>query len=245
MEQVLGELLSMSLTDQDRVQVVIEDEAVQQWLLNPRFGALLIHGNGRRPVPICPTSVACALLVHVFSKRLHFPTLYWFCGLHNSGPRGNPVGMLRSLVCQLLRLSCCQCSDDDHHTLDTQDVRKLLKLFQRLIRDCSGAFPVVCILDGVSFYESRHSKENLCRIISSLATLARSDPPKLILLLSSPIRTCHISRESDITRNLRIAEVSDHVSGAKQGLDSRQIMSATESRARRFSESLGSRRKSR
>ncbi|KAI4193013.1 MAG: hypothetical protein LQ350_008503 [Teloschistes chrysophthalmus] len=119
---------------------------------------------------------------------------------------------------------------------------KLLKLFRRLLRRSTTEGPVVCILDGLSFYETRHQSSNLGRIISELAKLAKSDSPRLILLFTSPIRTSYNRRQRK-TDDITIAEISDHVSGAKQGLDSHHIMSATEKRARKMSESLGSRRK--
>lgn len=242
MEVVLGHLTSMTLGDQNRVGAVIQHQAVQQWLLNPLFGALLIHGNGRRPDPIAPTSVACALLVHIFSKKLYFPTLYWFCGLHDSGTHGNPLKMLRSLICQLLCLSSCRCDSDDQTGLDTQNVGKLLKLFRKLLRRSSGAGPAVCILDGVSYYERRHQSDDMANIISELASLTKSNPPTLLLFLTSPMRTSHISRQAGKEQDLVVTEIPDHISGPKQGLNSRQIMSSTETRARKLSESLGSAR---
>ncbi|KAL8688807.1 MAG: hypothetical protein Q9218_005372 [Villophora microphyllina] len=240
MENVLGHITAMTLADQDRVGAVIQHPAVQRWLLDPCFGALLVHGNGRRPDPISPTTVACALLIHIFSKKVFLPTVYWFCGLHTGGPNGHPLGMLRGLVCQLLCLSCCRCSPEDRKGLDMRDLGKLLKLLRRLLRRSTTDGPIVCILDGLSFYETRHQRNDLGRIISELARLAKSSPPKLILLFTSPIRTSYIGRPGEPGVNLTIAEIPDHVSGAKQGLDSHQIMSATETRARKLSESLGS-----
>lgn len=236
----------MTIGDQDRVGAIIQHQQVQDWLLNPQFGALLVHGNGRRHDPVSPTSVACALLIHVFSKKPSekpfFPTLYWFCGLHNHGPGGSPLGMLRSLICQLLCLSCCKCSVDDQIGLDTQNLRKLLKLFQRLLQRSTAVTPVVCILDGISFYESRHQNGNTGKIVRELAKIAESNPPVLILLLSSPQETSYISREPEIARSLTVTEVPHHVSGTKQGFDKRQIMLSAERRARKLSESLGSAR---
>ncbi|KAL8836139.1 MAG: hypothetical protein Q9170_003032 [Blastenia crenularia] len=241
MESVLNHVTSMTLGDQDRVGAFIELQSVEEWLLNPIFGGLLVHGNGRRHDPISPTAVACSLLVHVLSKKLHFPTLYWFCGLHNSGPHGNPLGMLRSLICQLLCLSCCRCSPDDRNSLDTKDVKKLLRFFQRLLRRSATTLPIVCILDGLSFYESTHQSDVIGKIVSTLVTVAKSDPPVLILLLTSPIRTRYLCRQPEIAQSVTITELPDYVSGAKQGLDSRKIMSKTEIRARKLSETLRSR----
>lgn len=228
----------MTLADQDQVGAIFQLQAVQEWLLDPLHEGLLIHGNGRRHDPISPTSVACASLIYVFSKKLAFPTIYWFCGLHTSGMGSNLLSMLRSLICQLLCLSCCKCATDDQKDANTQDFRKLLKLFQRLLRRSSGAGPIVCILDGVSYYESRHQSSGMAKVVFELANLATTNHPRLILLLTSPTRTSYIARQPDIKQNLKVTEISDQSSGAKQGLDSRQIMSSAETRARRFSESL-------
>ncbi len=238
-EDALGQLTSMALGDQDRAGAFIQHNAVQDWLLNPHFGALLVHGNGRRHDPISPTSVGCALLIHIFSKKLRFPTLYWFCGLHISGPNGSPSGLMQSLICQLLCLSCCECSLDDQKDFDTQDLNKLLKLLKRLLRRSSGVPPVVCIIDGISYYESRHQTEDTGKIVRRLAKLAKGDPPVLMLLITSPTRTSYIYREPNIAEHVAITEVPAHVSGAKQGLNHREVVSSTEQRARKLSESLG------
>ena len=229
----------MTLGDQDRVWLFIQHDAVHNWLLNPRYGPLLVHGNGRRHDPISPTSVASAVLIHVFSKKLFFPTLYWFCGLHTTGPNGHPLGMIRSLICQLLSLSCCKCSVDDCDDLDTQDLKQLLGLFGRLLRRSSGVVPVVCIIDGISFYENGYQKDSINKSIRGLAQLAAMDPPGCILLLTSPMRTSYISRDLKIAKSLKVTEISTHVSGTKQGLNYREIMSSTERLATKMSESLG------
>ncbi|KAI4254830.1 MAG: hypothetical protein LQ352_002884 [Teloschistes flavicans] len=243
MERVLGYITSMTLGDQDRVGAMIQHPATQDWLFDPLFGALLVNGNCRRPDPIAPTSVACSLLIHVFTRKVSLPTLYWFCGLHAGGPHGNPLGMLRGLIGQLLGLSRCRCSPEDRKGLDMQDLGKLLKLFRRLLRRSTVDAPLVCILDGLSFYETRHQSSNLSQIISELAKFAKSSSPRLILLLTSPIRTSFVGRQRQIVDNVTVAEIPDHVCGAKQGLDSHHIMSTTEKRARKLSESLGSGRK--
>lgn len=237
-ENVLTHITSMTLDDQDRVGAIVDHQAVTDLLLDPQFPALLVHGNGRRHDPIAPTSVACALLIHVFSKKLHFPTLYWYCGLHDSGSRGNPFSMLKSLICQLLSLSCCVCRMDDQLGLDKQDFAKLMKLFVRLLRRSSLVAPVVCILDGISFYEARHQRVETSKLVDELAGLARSDPSVLLLFLTSPLRTNYITQRPEKAPELIVAEIPLHVSGCKQGLNTRQIVSTTELKANARLESL-------
>lgn len=243
-ENMLNQITSMTLGDQDRVGAIVDHQSVKDWLLDPRFGALLVHGNSRRHEPISPTSVACALIVHVFSRKLGFPTLYWFCGLHASGPRGGPLGMLQSLLCQFVGLSCCRCSLDDQAGLEIRDAGKLLKLFQKLLRRSSGDTPVVLVLDGISFYEDHHRRDIMGSVVRELTSLANSSPRCLIVLMTCPIRSSYVAHEPKMSRGLRIAEIPEHIGGAKQGLDSRQLMSLTEMRARKLSESLGSIQKS-
>lgn len=245
MEVVLSHVSSMTLGDQDRIGAVIRHDAVDQWLPNPLFGALLIHANCRRHDPISPASIACAIFIHVFSKRLRFPTLYWFCGMHSDGTRRNPLAMLQSLICQLLCLSCCRCSKDDLLALDTQNFKKLLWLFGRLVRRSSAAGPIVCILDGISFYEGRHQRDTTAQLIGYLADLAQANPPTLHFLVASPMRTTYFSRLPEIQQSLLITEVPDRISGPKEGVDSCHIISSIENRVRKMSESLGSGRGSR
>ena len=228
----------MTLNDQDRVAAIIRHQEVQDWLLDPLYGGLLIHGNGRRHDPLAPTSVASALLVHLFSRKFHFPTLYWFCGLHNSGPNGNALGMLRGLICQFLCLSCCTCSSRDQDKADTQDLEKLLKLFRRLLRQSTPKFPVVCILDGLSYYEGRHQSETLGIIVIEFANLANCEQPKLILHMKSAMRTSYLSQVPAITRNFTVAEVPDHIDGLRLGLNSVELVADTEARAKGLLEHL-------
>ena len=239
MENALGHVPSMTLGDQDRVWLFIQHDAVHDWLLNPLYGPLLVHGNGRRHDPISPTSVACAVLIHVFSKKLCFPTLYWFCGLHVTGSNGHPLGMIRSLIRQLLCLSCCKCTASDCNDLDTRDLKQLLALFGRLLRRSSGGAPVVCIIDGISFYENRYQKDSINQSVRGLARLAATDPPRCLLLLTSPMRTSLVNSDAKIAKSLKVTEISNHFSGTKQGLNYHEMLSSTEKTATKMSESLG------
>ncbi|KAL8673282.1 MAG: hypothetical protein Q9168_002280 [Polycauliona sp. 1 TL-2023] len=231
-EKVLTQITSMTLGDQDRVAAIVNHRAVTNWLLDTQSAALMIQGNGRRHDAIAPTSIACALLIHVFSKKLHFPTLYWFCGLHRSRSTGNLISMLKNLMCQLLSLSCCVCTEEDQIILDTEDFAQLLKGFMRLVRRSSSGTPVVCILDGISFYETRHQREELGNLVDALARLAKSHSSALLLLLTSPLRANYIAQRPNKTQDLMVAEIPIHVTGTKQGFGSHQLRSLEEIVAR-------------
>lgn len=237
-ESALVRLTSLTLGDQDRAEAFIQHDVVQDWILDPRLGAILVHGNGRRPDAISPMSVSCAMLIHIYSRKLPFPTLYWFCGLHSKGPHGNPLGMVKSLICQLLCSTCCELSPEDQCDPDKWDLKQLLKLFVRLLQESSGANPIVCIIDGISYYESRHQSHDTCKIIRKLAKLAKVSSPMFKLLITSPIRTNRIHREPKIADRLMMVEVPVHISGSKQGINHSEVVSSTVGRARKMSETL-------
>ncbi|KAL8658227.1 MAG: hypothetical protein Q9226_001164 [Calogaya cf. arnoldii] len=160
-ENVLGQITSMTLGDQDKVAVIVDHQAVKGWLLEPRFAGLM----------------------------------------------------------------------DDQLDLDAHDFANLMQLFVRLLQRSSQVTPIVCILDGISFYEAQYQRAESCKLVKELAALAGSKSSVLRLLLTSPLRTNYIVRQPEKASELVIAEVSDHVSGAKQGLNLRHVLSTTEKRA--------------
>ncbi|KAL8806456.1 MAG: hypothetical protein Q9182_001371 [Xanthomendoza sp. 2 TL-2023] len=129
---------------------------------------------------------------------------------------------------------------DQDRGLNLQDPKKLLKLFRRLLRDSSHSGPIICILDGLSWYEGRHQRDDLGKIIRELSSLANASPPQLILFLTSPTRTTFIAQEPTIAQNLMVTDVPAHIDGLKQGVSCDLIMSSTTSMARKMSESFRS-----
>lgn len=181
-------------------------------------------------------SVSCAMLIHIFSRKLPFPTLYWFCGSHVKGSDGNPLGMIKSLICQLVSSGCCNCEQEDLTDPSSRDLKWLLKLFTRLLQESSSAAPIVCIIDAISFYERTYQSHDTCKVVRKLAKLADIFSPMFKLLITSPIRTNRIHRESKITDRLVVVEVPIHISGAKQGFNHHEVVSSTQERARKMSE---------
>ena len=241
MEDTLRQIATFPLVDQDRAAAIIKHSAVGEWLIEPKSATLLVHANSRRHEAISSTSVACAMLIHILSDRLPIITLYWFCGSHIRGPDGNALGMMRSLICQLLDISSFAAEYNLDHPVDFdgQDLGELLVLFKRLVWQLRPGTAVFCIIDGISYYEGSQQSIATCTSIRKIVKLMEAESPILKLLITSPTRTSHIHHEPDLSRHLVLVEIPQHVNGPKQGLNHRMTVKSTERRVRRLSESLG------
>jgi len=209
-------------------------------MVEPHFGPLLVHANSRRHDPISPASVACAMLVHIFSnitsdKAAPFITLYWFCGSHIRSPSDGSLSLMRSLICQLLVAGPFEYGFEQPKEFDGRALGHLLDIFTELLRQLPKRTAVVCIIDSISYYEDSHLREDTTKSIRRLVKLSRAETPRFKLLITSPTRTSHIHREPAIAKYIKLVEIPQHVNGAKQGFNHRAMVMETEQKARRLS----------
>ena len=238
-EDALRQVASIPLVDQDRTAAIIQHEYTDRWLNDADSAALLVHGNCRRHDGMCPTTIASALLISLFAKFRSFITLYWFCGSHTNGPNCNALGMVQSLICQLLSLPALEFTLEKQHKSEIRDLKKMLSLFKKLLRQVPTGTVVVCIIDGISYYEGEHHHRDTCKTIRRLVRLTKAGgDPVLKLLITSPTRTSHVHRESGVEGKLDVIDMPSRVDGAKQGFD-QLVVTATEQKVRRLSTSVG------
>lgn len=242
-ENSLRQIFLQNLADQDRAIAVIQYPEVEEWLAEPDFGALLVNGNSRRHEPISPISTACAMIIHLFTNtvtknRAPIITIYWFCGSHINGPNDNAVGLMQSLVCQLLKTNHFDQGFKHRKNFDGQDLHDLLDIFTKLVLQLPDETAVVCILDGVSYYEDSNLREDTCKVIKTLVKLSRVEAPIFKVLMTSPMRTTHLHKESTIEKYAVVIDIPQHVDRAKQGFNHRAMVISTEQKVRRLSKSL-------
>ena len=199
-------------------------------------------GNCRRQDGICPNTIASALLVSFFVRSHNFITLYWFCDSHINGPDCGALGMVQSLICQLLSLSNLEFTPEKQHKSDIKDVKKMLELLKRLLQQIPNGTVVVCIIDGISYYESEHQHKDTRRSIRKLVRLTRAGEAVLKLLITRPTRTIHVHRESGVEGRVDVIDMPWRVNGAKQGFD-QLVVAVTEQNVRRLSVSLENEKK--
>lgn len=231
---------SLNIKDQDRATAIIVDPFINQWIIETESAALLVHGNGRRHEPISPTSVASAVLVSLFKNQLHFITLQWFCGTYKTGPNGNAGGMMRSLVCQMLSGASFIYDFELPSSIDGEDLGELLKLFKKLVRRLPARSIVICVIDGISWYEDRRLREGTVKSLRTIVKLMKAEELILKLLLTSPTRTSYITREPALAEDIKVVEIPEYISGVKQGFDHRTVAEGTEGQIQKFSASSDS-----
>ncbi|KAL9041378.1 MAG: hypothetical protein Q9214_004132 [Letrouitia sp. 1 TL-2023] len=237
-EAVLRQIARFRLVDQDRVLAITKHPKVEEWLVSPDSGALLVQAHCRRHDAISPASAASAMLVHILSSTMSFITLHWFCGLHISGPDSSASAMMQSFVCQLLSSPHLRSHPKCPRKLGEQDCRSLLKLFSNLIRQLPERTIVICAIDGVSYYEGVNQRRDICKSIRKIVNLTRTEPLVFKLFMTSPTRTSYVHQKPNIARHLTVVELPQHLGGGTQGFNHRAVTNSTERTARRLSERL-------
>lgn len=148
--------------------------------------------------------------------------------------------MVRSLICQLLVAGSFEHGFEQTENLDVNDLGDLLTLFTKLLRQLPDRMAVVCIIDGISYYEDSHLREETIKSIRKLVKLSRAEAPIFKLLVTSPTRTSYVHQDSVITKYIKSVEIPQHVNGAKQGFNHRTMVMETEQKARKLSLNLPS-----
>ena len=121
----------------------------------------------------------CALLVQSLSDE-GVSCIHHFCGLHkrSNDDLNGPSGLIRGLLAQLVNLHAIRIgftNNAEYHELQRFDTIRLCALFAELVMYLPPGFVLVCIIDGVSLYETAEWAEDLCRILETLNSLTR-DP---------------------------------------------------------------------
>jgi len=89
---------------------------------------------------------------------------------------------------------------------------------------------VICVLDGLTFYEDEDRFEDLCDLMRELTTLVDdglSEQYILKILATSPTRSLYGDRRSRLSSQ-EILDVPDYVSGANMGISDRDIKMVTD-----------------
>ena len=246
-KEALEQVYSFPLNEQDRAVAIIQHPKVEEWILEPDFGALLVNANGRRHEKISPASVTSAMIVHVLSNTFStrsspFITLYWFCGSHTHGPNDNMVGLLRSFICQILSAGVLTDDLKPNLDFDKNNVDDLFGRFKGILHLLPTNIAIVCIIDGISWYEDASMCDQTCKVMRKLVNLNREHAVVFKLLMTSPMRARRIPEEPRTKKHLTVVEIPQHVDGAKQGFNQSVIIKSTKQKIRELSENLPERK---
>ncbi|KAL9064056.1 MAG: hypothetical protein Q9161_009113 [Pseudevernia consocians] len=221
---------AMEPTDIDRASWVMGAEEFHSWLNEPKnCRSILINGNSDPLEITSPLSLLCAHLTHLFVAAKPVFVVSYFCGLHMdlvTDYRANAQGMMISLIGQLL----LQAKQKNVHfdlsflaqkklqLLAVDDLKTLCNIFRNLVVQLPKDKIILCIIDGISLYESTDGDADLLYAWQRLNQLLAHKHLKAVmkLLATSPGQTLRL-HEEDLMMNGDVLFVPEEVDGNRQG----------------------------
>ncbi|KAJ4416163.1 hypothetical protein N0V82_006923 [Gnomoniopsis sp. IMI 355080] len=190
--------------DQARAEQLIRTGQIRDWLIAPTSTQLLVHGNYGRTAYISGLTLFCMSLTTTLAERnSRFIPLTFFCGLHTepSGIENHTGGraIIQSFIVELIQrfdfgsiqMPTLQCDDNK---IRMGDVDELCKLFEALIRVLPNHVVIICLIDGIMYYERDEFKNDMAVVLSAILKLSadRSIAVPVKVLITSPTKTAEV-----------------------------------------------------
>ncbi|TGO71995.1 hypothetical protein BELL_0504g00070 [Botrytis elliptica] len=213
--------------DNGRAEQLVGTTQFQTWILDHRMNKLLVHGDFGINKPESPFSVLCAKLMQALRSQSGFISLVFFCGCHRA-PRDHhsgPLNMIRSLVAQVLeqftQIPDTLANDVNLASVDAGEIQHLCTSFVCLVRQLPATTTIVCMIDGIQFYEQDQYENDVEVVLGCLLSLADNEDPSISvrfkILLTSPRPTTRVRRRFQIGISLlNMASVTSNEQGPSQ-----------------------------
>ena len=165
----------------------------QDFLAALESRVLLLHGDFEGTHYLSALSVFCSTLVRSMEGMDRLLPLVFFCGRHLGGGAG--WLMIRSLLSQLL-----QRHNFDTSTLHRElsldriqagDLSELCALFGWLVRRLPESTTLLCLIDGIKYYERPEHADGMGLVLSGLLDLTLDPEMRAVfkILIASPAPT--------------------------------------------------------
>ena len=168
------------LSYHNRGSLLMRFSRFRNWLTSTSPDFLLVDGNGGSASDRASAmTFVSALLAQTLSEE-GASCIHHFCGLHTSrsDELSGPEGLLRALLAQLVSLFAFHIGftrKNEYDELQRFDTIRLCALFRELVKDLPEGLVLVCVIDGVSFYEASDWAKDLGLVLETLNDLTR-DP---------------------------------------------------------------------
>ena len=180
----------------------MKSDRFEDWLTSDARSRVLIANLKSNQGKTSSASFACGLLANLLLFQASAITLVFFSGLH-LGIGDEDAGakqLLASLIGQLLDqhgdfdLSFLHPKQQDH--LQNRDVELLCTVLSSLLRQLPRGSIVICMLDGVSYYETAELEEDMCAIVECITAVMNDTELSAIMkmLITSPTRCRRVDR---------------------------------------------------
>ncbi|KAF9640916.1 hypothetical protein BFW01_g12722 [Lasiodiplodia theobromae] len=182
---------------QSKISTVMQNLKFVSWFKGLNSRALIISDmdmNALQGDGISPLSYMCAALARTVAEIQYAHPIAFFCRFHSDpGDRLHGAsGMMRSLIAQLA-LFCVETTPDllsfltppDLDTIKTGTLSDLCRLFDNLVK-AVGSGVIICMIDGVNFFESEMCLKEMhdaMRFLNSLLEAVDAAQSGLVLKL--------------------------------------------------------------
>ena len=209
---------------QSRVQFVMSNSSFARWLWQDQSAFILVDGNEAKSISyVSAMSLAC-LAVQDFFREKSIVVLSFFCGLHTlqSDPLHGISGLIRSLTAQLLLEGSAHRDIVQPRTAGVPDVANLsslFKFFAELVEQVTSEQVVVCMVDGISCFETHESVRDIRSVVRGLRDLTRrtGDGRLLKIMITSPDRCLEVKDEVTQSEHLILPQEIGSQSCAEPG----------------------------
>lgn len=200
MEMVSRKAYLVPSEHRERAEQVVATWAFKEFITVPSSSVLLVHGDFNEGTHhISALTSICWALNGALNGMEGFKTLTFFCGCHVEPDKGGQTtggqGMIRSLIAQLLQ----------QHEFDTRllheqvnldavaagDLGWLCHLFVWLACHLPQRTTLICLVDGINFYEREEHIDGVCVVLDCLLETTRDERLLGVLkvLVTSPVPT--------------------------------------------------------
>ena len=209
---------------QPRVQCLMSSTSFTRWLWQDQSAFILVDGNEAESWNhVSAISLAC-LALQDFLREKPIVVLSFFCGLHTlqSDPLHGINGLIRSLTAQLLLKGSAHTDIVQPRTAGVPDVANLSSLFMffaELVEQVTSEQIIVCMVDGISCFETLESVRDIRSVVRGLRDLTRrtGDGRLLKVMITSPDRCLEVKGEVTQSEHLILPQEIGSQSCAEPG----------------------------
>lgn len=218
---------SLSLTDQDRVEWMMQTPKLREWLNSPKSRTLLVNGDGEANDMFPPTTFLSAKLLESLGHIEPIITHHFFCSLHTtSGGKdtmADAAGLIKSFISQLLlrdiSWDLSHLSTTDLEGIQRNDIDTICSLFRNLTQQIPTVTFLFWMIDGINYYERSERRRDFLKVVHELLGVIKDcDGLVIKLLLTCPGKSFFVK---DALGKEDVLNVPPTVEGGRQGWSER------------------------
>ncbi|KAI1630225.1 hypothetical protein EDD37DRAFT_645943 [Exophiala viscosa] len=233
---------SLDPSDSQIAQGIIEGARFKQWLSADESGALFIEGgpaltfHGR----FASLSLMSCLVIECLEGKAPAISIHHFCRRHTSSKDSlqGPQGMMRSLICQVLRLFDDQVdlsfafSRRHREQLESHSLQMLCDCFANVVKQLPADTVLFCIIDSIDCFEKHEWAEDCRLMIRELQDILHEYEygPVFKLLVTCPVRSRYVG--GTFTSQCRLSLSGDGSAGRNDPTEREMSMGTRRPRAR-------------